>query len=272
MTRGLFVTGTDTGAGKSVVAAAICASLRAEGLRVAAAKPVLTGLDEPPGEWPRDDELLASVTGQSPEEVAPVRFGPPVSPHLAAALAGAELEVAQLAAAARAAGAGADALVVEGVGGLLVPLSPRASLRDLARALALPVVVAARPGLGTINHTLLTLEAARGVGLDVRAVVLGPWPDAPGELERSNAETIASLGDVAVETLPALTPAAVADARLPAASWLGEPGVRPSLARARRTGPSPTGSLPSTGGSDSPTRTMRSCSRSTRRAGNSSRP
>src|SRR5204863_6622523 len=75
--RGLFVTGTDTGAGKSVVAAAICASLRAAGLRVAAAKPVLTGLDEPAEEWPRDDELLASVTGQAPEEVAPVRFGPP---------------------------------------------------------------------------------------------------------------------------------------------------------------------------------------------------
>jgi dethiobiotin synthetase len=226
--RGLFVAGTDTGAGKSVVAAAIAATLRAEGLSVAAAKPVLTGLDEPTGAWPADDELLASVTGQAREEVAPIRFGPPVSPHLAAALAGTELSPAAMVAHVR--GLEADAVVVEGVGGLLVPLAPDASVRDLARALALPVVVAARPGLGTINHTLLTLEAARAGGLDVRAVVLTPWPDAPSELERSNAETISAVGGVPVETLGPVAPEAIADARVTgAASWLASPGPRPLL-------------------------------------------
>ena len=80
--RGIFVTGTDTEAGKSVVAASVCAALGARGYRVAAFKPVVTGLDEEPGEFGRDHELLASVAtaGQSPEDVAPYRFGPPLSP------------------------------------------------------------------------------------------------------------------------------------------------------------------------------------------------
>ena len=91
--RGLFVTATDTGVGKTVVAGAIIAALRARGERVAAFKPVVTGLDEPaePG-WPRDHELLAAAAGTRPEAVAPSEFGPPVSPHLAAELAGVELE------------------------------------------------------------------------------------------------------------------------------------------------------------------------------------
>jgi dethiobiotin synthetase len=95
-------------------------------------------------------------------------------------------------------------LVAEGVGGLLVPLTAGYHVRDLARDLGLPLVVAAAPGLGTINHTLLTLEAARGVGLEVRTVVLTPWPQRPGEIELSNRETIAALGRVGVEVLPRL--------------------------------------------------------------------
>src|SRR5919202_7065193 len=111
--RGVFVTGTDTGVGKTVVAGAICAALTARGERVAAFKPVVTGTDEPAGDWPPDHELLASVAsaGQRPDEVAPLRFGPPVSPHLAAELAGRAIEPLELARAARAAGERADALV-----------------------------------------------------------------------------------------------------------------------------------------------------------------
>ena len=103
-------------------------------------------------------------------------------------------------------------------------------MRDLAVALGLPVVVAARPGLGTISHTLLTLEAARAAGLDVRAVVLTPWPAEPGAIERSNRATIAAEGDVAVAVLPVaeLAPAALAaaGAALPLEDWLGERGAR----------------------------------------------
>ena len=162
--------------------------------------------------------MLASATGQAPEEIAPVRFGPPVSPHLAAQLAGVELDVGEMARRTLATGAPDDVLVVEGVGGLLVPLGPRGCVRDLASALELPVVAAARPGLGTINHTLLTLEAARAAGLDVRAVVLTPWPEEPSAMERSNAETIAALGEVPVAYLPRLEPGA--PAALPIDDWI----------------------------------------------------
>ena len=221
--RGLFVTGTDTGVGKSVVAAAICAGLAAQGRRVAAFKPVVTGLDDPPGEWPYDHELLASVTGQEPSAVAPWQFGPPASPHLAAELAGVTLEPPELLAAARRAGAYADALVCEGVGGLMVPITPGYLVRDLALDLRMPLVVAARPGLGTINHTLLTLEAARAAGLDPVAVVMTPWPAEPSPLERSNQETVERLGGVPVATLPATTPDSLAEAAasLPLERWLG---------------------------------------------------
>ncbi|MEA2150202.1 MAG: dethiobiotin synthetase [Solirubrobacteraceae bacterium] len=225
--RGCFVTGTDTGAGKTVLAAAIAAALRAAGVRVAAFKPVVTGTDEPAGAWPPDHELLAAATAARPRDVCARTFGPAVSPHLAAELAGEELALDALAAAARAAAADvdADALVVEGVGGLLVPLAPEHDVRDLAVALGLPLVVAARPGLGTINHTLLTLAAARAAGLDVRAVVLTPWPAQPSVMEASNRATIAHRGAVAVHTLAPVTPAvcdlARAGAALPLGDWLG---------------------------------------------------
>ncbi|HXR13542.1 MAG TPA: dethiobiotin synthase [Solirubrobacteraceae bacterium] len=222
MLRGCFVTGSDTGVGKTVVAAAIVASLRARGEPVSARKPVLTGLDEPDPLVPFDHELLALAGGGTPEEVAPLRYGPAVSPHLAAELAGAAIDVDALLADLRAAPA---PVVVEGIGGLLVPLAAGWDVRRLALELSLGVVVAARPGLGTINHTLLTLEAARSAGLDLRAVVLTPWPSEPGTLERSNRATIERLGDIEVATLAALpelsaSALAAAGSRLGYESWL----------------------------------------------------
>jgi dethiobiotin synthetase len=188
----------------------------------------VTGLDEPvePG-WPRDHELLAAAAGVAPEAVTPHRFGPPVSPHLAAALAGVELDLDALvlAAGAAAAEAGAELLIAEGVGGLLVPLTPAHTIRDLAVALGLPLLIAARPGLGTINHTLLTIEAARAARLDVAGVVITPWPDDPPVMVRSNRDTIARLGRVEVATLPRIpdgSPEALAagGAQLPLDAWL----------------------------------------------------
>jgi dethiobiotin synthetase len=236
--RGCFVTGTDTGAGKTVVAATIIAGLRAAGVRVAAFKPVVTGLAEPDDAWLADHEVLAAAAGARPHDVCARTFAPAVSPHLAAELAGEELALAALAFAARTAAANADVLVVEGVGGLLVPLSPAHDVRDLAVDLGLPLVIAARPGLGTINHSLLTLAAARAAGLDVRAVVLTPWPAEPSVMERSNRETIAGRGEVDVWTLPVVTPAvddlARAGARLPVTEWLGQRPSRSASAAERR--------------------------------------
>jgi len=232
---GVFVTGTGTEVGKTVVAAVLAHTAAAQGLRVAAFKPAVTGLDE---EGETDHALLrrACGSGQSDEEIAPYRFGPPASPHLAASIAGEEIAPERLRAAAAAAASGADLLVCEGVGGLLVPLAGRAGrsirdqvdppylVRDLAVDLGYPLVVAAGPGLGTINHTLLTIAAARAAGLEVAAVVLTPWPEEPGEIERSNRETIASLGAVAVQTLPLL------DLSAPA-TWpqLSSTGLKPSI-------------------------------------------
>jgi len=207
------------------VAAAIAAALHARGERVAAWKPVVTGLDEPGDDgWPPDHELLARAVGGNPADVTTATFGPAVSPHLAAELAGAMLDLPALTRAARAAGARADVLVAEGVGGLLVPFGDF-TVRDLAVALGLPVVIAARPGLGTINHSLLTIEAARAAGLDVRAVVLTPWPDEPSVMQRSNRATIERMGEVEVATLAPTTPRvddlARAGATLPFDRWIG---------------------------------------------------
>jgi dethiobiotin synthetase len=218
--RGLFVTGTDTGVGKSVLAASVCAALAARGERVAAFKPVVTGLDDAPGEFGHDHELLAGAanSGQAPEDVAPYRFGPPLSPHLAAELAGERIEPARLLEAARA----HELLVCEGVGGLMVPITTGYLVRDLAIDLGLPVIVAARTGLGTINHTLLTVEAARTAGLRVAGVVMTPWPGEPAQIERSNRETVERLSRVRVSGLPHTDRERLAEtgASLPLDDWL----------------------------------------------------
>ena len=213
--RGIFVTGTGTEVGKTVVAAVIARTLAAEGSRVAVFKPAVSGLED---EGESDHALLRRASGspQSDPDIAPYRFDPPASPHLAAALAGEEIDPERLRRTAREAAANADVLVCEGVGGLLVPLACRVSrnicdqgdtpylVRDLAADLGYPMVIVASPGLGTINHTLLTLEAARGAGLEIASVVLTPWPEQPSEVECSNRETIATLGEVEVQTLPPL--------------------------------------------------------------------
>jgi dethiobiotin synthetase len=248
---GLFVTGTDTGVGKTILSAALLAAMAADGERVFACKPVLTGLDEQAGSaQPRDDELLALAAGMPPERVAPLRYRAAASPHLAAELAGERIDPARLleripgAAASRAprspgaaeesvaedrgrGGSESAILVVEGIGGLLVPLDGDYTVRELALALGLPLVIAARPTLGTINHTLLTLHAARAAGLNVVAVVLTPWSEPPSELERSNRETITRLGVVEVEGLCRVRTAerrelANAGGALPWRRWLGQ--------------------------------------------------
>jgi dethiobiotin synthetase len=212
--RGLFVTGTGTEVGKTVVAAAIARTARTAGSRVAVFKPAVSGLDVyalRPEVWECAPELpdhvllrLASGSGQGDDEIAPYRYGPAVSPHLAAKLGGQRIDPDRLRGAALEATESSDLLVCEGVGGFLVPLAPDYLVRDLARDLGMPVVIVAHPGLGTINHTLLTIEAVRSAGLVIAGVVLNPWPVEPSSLDLSNRETIRDLGSVAVDTLPRL--------------------------------------------------------------------
>jgi dethiobiotin synthetase len=226
--RGCLVTGTDTGVGKTVVAAAIVARLREQGRTVRALKPLVTGLDElPDADWPADHELLARVSGQRADETMLHGFGPPVSPHLAAELAGVSPpSVRTLTAEIQAATPAGSVVIVEGVGGLLVPISRNASVLDLAVALELPLILAARPGLGTINHTLLTVQAARTAGLRIAGIVMTPWPAQPDAMVRSNRDTIERLAKIPVVGLPFVASAepsllAAAGASLPLKRWLG---------------------------------------------------
>jgi dethiobiotin synthetase len=240
--QGLFVTGTDTGVGKTVLSASLLAAMVAAGESVAAHKPAVTGLDEQPAEgqagpgqadepWPPDHELLGAAAGMAAEDVAPRRYGPAVSPQLAAELAGEPLDRRELLATATELAASAvreeRTLIVEGAGGLLSPLATELTVCDLAVALRLPLLIAARPGLGTINHTLLTLQAARAAALNVRAVVLTPWPERPSRLERYNLEAITRFGFVEVGTLPRADGPQISElarigAALPWRRWLGE--------------------------------------------------
>ena len=175
--RGEFITGTGTEVGKTVVAAAIARTARTAGARVAVFKPAVSGLDKyplRPETWECAAELpdhvllrLAAGSSQADDEIAPYRYGPPVSPHLGAELASEPIDPDRLRGAALEATEGADLLICEGVGGFLVPLTTDYLVRDLARDLGMPVTIVASPGLGTINHTLLTIEAVRDAGLQV---------------------------------------------------------------------------------------------------------
>jgi dethiobiotin synthetase len=215
---GIFVTGTGTEIGKTVVAAVLARTAANDGRSVAVFKPALTGMSE----FPDYDEAAAKAadslvglpdhailraaarSSQTDDEIAPYRFDPPMSPHLAAGLAGVEVDPDRVMTAARAAATGVEAIVCEGAGGLLVPLAPSWTMRSCAVELGYPLVVVAPPGLGTINHTLLTVESARSVGLKVAVIVLNPWPPEPTTIEADNRETIAALSGAPVLTLPQL--------------------------------------------------------------------
>ncbi len=154
-------------------------------------------------------------------------FGPPVSPHLAAELVRVSLpSIRELTAEIRAATPAGSVLILEGVGGLLAPIGRQASVLDLAVAVELPLIVAARPGLGTINHTLLTVQAARAAGLRIAGIVMTPWPAEPDAMVRSNRATIERLAKLPVVGLPFVSSAApsllaAAGASLPLERWLG---------------------------------------------------
>ncbi|MFZ5478196.1 MAG: dethiobiotin synthase [Myxococcota bacterium] len=163
---GLFVTGTDTGVGKTVVTASLAASLARAGVRVRALKPVASGV--PAGEAGEDAELLARASGHAPASA--IRLRAPLSPHRAAALEGTAVVVDAVAGWVR--DNAGEVTLVEGVGGWEVPLAPPLRVSDLAVALGFPVLVVAPNRLGVLNHTLLTVEAVRRRGLVVAGVAL----------------------------------------------------------------------------------------------------
>ncbi len=169
MSRGVFITGTDTGVGKTVAAAALVHALARAGLRVAPMKPIAAGATQQDGRWANDDtRALLEAAGMGHEltdAVTPVLLREPMAPHIAAALEGRELSFEGIAAARARLESDADFLVVEGVGGFMVPLAEGLDTVDLARAFALPVVLVVGLRLGCLNHALLTVRAIRAAGL-----------------------------------------------------------------------------------------------------------
>ena len=193
--RGLFLVGTDTGAGKTFVTAAVARTLRQQGRPVRVSKPVATGAERVAGRWLADDtRLLAEAAGLDEEaalgEVTPWAFPVPAAPPVAARLAGTALTLDELAAAVRRCARPESLLLVEGVGGLLCPLTETETVADLARLLGLPLVVVARRSLGTLNHTLLTVEVARTRGLTVAGVVVSETEPPQGTAAETNVEEL----------------------------------------------------------------------------------
>jgi dethiobiotin synthetase len=183
-----FVTGTDTGVGKTVAAAVLAHIARSRGLRVRYLKPVQTGVA--PGAL-GDADFVRSAAGVDADELE--RFTEPLAPAVAAERAGRVLEVAGLAAAILRVAATADETFVEGAGGLLAPLSGERTMADLACDLDAELVVVTRPGLGTLNHTALTLDAARHRGLRLAGLVVCGWPRTPSLAEETNLVRLRSM-------------------------------------------------------------------------------
>ncbi len=166
--RSLFVTGTDTGVGKTLVSAALLHTLARHHARVVGMKPVAAGLVQQGAAWVSEDALAlraASTLAVPPELDNPVALPDPLSPHIAAARAGRRVGVAELLVAQRALLGLADVVLVEGAGGWRVPLNEAETLADLAIAMAAPVVLVVGLRLGCLNHALLTAEAVRADGL-----------------------------------------------------------------------------------------------------------
>lgn len=194
---GVFITGTDTGCGKTEVSLGLMAALQSHGLRVLGMKPVASGSGHGPAGVYNEDamRLLTQGTAGAPYAIVnPYAFIPPIAPHIAAGQAGVTIDLTTIATAYQALSREADLVVVEGVGGWRVPLGPDLFLGDLPKALALPVILVVGLRLGCLNHALLTVQSIQASG-----VVLGGW--IANQVERDmpvpeeNLATLATLID-----------------------------------------------------------------------------
>ena len=197
--RGLFVTGTDTGVGKTFVAVGLARLLRGDGLRVGVMKPVETGCDRRGDNLVPSDALqLVTAAGghQDLALVCPYQFEAPLAPDVAARQEGRTIDPAVILDRFKKIAASHDIVLVEGAGGLLVPIWERYTMADLAGDVGLPLLVVTASRLGAVSHTLLTLAHARSRGLPVAAYVLNQLTDAPDDAMSTNAELLARSTDV----------------------------------------------------------------------------
>jgi len=202
MAKGIFITGTDTGVGKTYVASGIAASLRAQGVNIGVMKPAETGCRIRSGDLiPSDAISLAKAAGAHDPLtlINPYRFRKPLAPSVASELEGKKIQPSRIMTAYRALVRRHDFMIIEGAGGIMVPLSGYYLNLDLAREIGLPVVVVARPGLGTINHTLLTIAAIKERGISIAGVVIN-YSDKrrQGTAEKTSPEEIEKISRVPV--------------------------------------------------------------------------
>ncbi len=194
--KGVFVTGTDTGVGKSIIAAALARLLRDRGIHVGVMKPVTSGCRDENGRLVSDDaELLAWGAGLPAvdADIAPFLLRQPIAPSEAAYQDGKRVSFRLIGEAFERLAARHDFVIVEGAGGLMVPLDGELLVADLINYLRLPLLVVARPSLGTVNHTLLTCFAARQLGIAVCGVIIHDSPQHPGFAEHTAPQLIGSL-------------------------------------------------------------------------------
>jgi dethiobiotin synthetase len=176
--KGIFIIGTDTGVGKTVVAAGLALSLRERGIKVGVMKPIATGCLSSNNKLYSQDAiyLFEAAENEYPLLSNPLRFKNPLAPHVASQVERKQVDLKKVFWCYREIRSLYDFIIVEGIGGLLVPFTHNYFVADLVKEFALPVVIVARAGLGTINHTLLTVQAARNRGLDIRGVILNGMP------------------------------------------------------------------------------------------------
>lgn len=223
--KGLFVTGTDTGVGKTVIACGLARLAREKGLRVVAVKPVETGCPVVEGRlFPQDGAALRAAAGDilSLDETTPFRFSFPASPYRSSVMESVRLKTADMAEHVVSLSERGDFIIVEGAGGVLVPVEEGRFMTDLMTRLSLPVLLVGRTALGTINHTLLSLEALKARGLTVAGVILSASSAEPGPEEEYTARDLAVLcRPVPLAVLPfTKTPSEPSRvAELLAASW-----------------------------------------------------
>jgi len=208
MARGLFITGTDTGVGKTIVTAGLVNLAQERGLKAAAIKPVETGCVSRDGMlYPEDGAFLhgASAAGLSLDECVPWRFSLPASPARAAAMEGRRLNIPDLEEHVRAVTERFDLTLVEGAGGLMVPIQERLMMIDLVQRLGFPAVLVARARLGTLNHTLLSVEALRHRDIPVAAIVVSSLDAEQGpEEEYTPGDLVHLVPEIPVLRLPHL--------------------------------------------------------------------
>ena len=189
--RDLLVTGTDTGVGKTVIAAALVSSLRARGVRALGFKPAETGLN---GSEPSDSEYLARASGERLDLAAPLlQLTEPLAPAVAAERAGLTLDSGAIEARISALRAAGYLVVVEGAGGVMVPLAWSYTVLDMAERCDLDAVIVARPGLGTLNHVMMTVLMLQSRHIPIRGVVLNGRGAVPDLAEATNPAALARL-------------------------------------------------------------------------------